>query len=218
MVRLEFPMTNNEAEYETLVVGLDLAKVVGATSTVVDCDSQVVSSQVNSDYECKNERMKKYLEQVKRPMVDLQAKFVQIPREENKQVDCLAKDTSVEHMLIPSKVRSFVQLSPLIEGVNVQEIGSDSNWTTPIISYVKNDTLPDGKEAARKLKVQATRFVLIKDVLYKRGISRPYLRCLTPKEVDYVMREVHEGICRNHSGSRSLVHKLIRAGYYWLTM
>ena len=32
------------------------------------------------------------------------------------------------------------------------------------------------------------------------------------------MREVHEGICGNHSGSRSLVHKLIRAEYYWPTM
>ena len=32
------------------------------------------------------------------------------------------------------------------------------------------------------------------------------------------MREVHEGICRNHSKARSLVHKLIRAGYYWPTM
>ena len=32
------------------------------------------------------------------------------------------------------------------------------------------------------------------------------------------MREVHEGICKNHSGSRSLVHKLVRAGYYWPTM
>ena len=32
------------------------------------------------------------------------------------------------------------------------------------------------------------------------------------------MREVHKGICGNHSGSQSLVHKLIRAGYYWLTM
>ena len=47
-----------------------------------------------------------------------------------------------------------------------------------------------------------------------------YLRCLSPEEADYVMREVHEGIYRNHSGSRSLslVHKLIRARYYWLTM
>ena len=32
------------------------------------------------------------------------------------------------------------------------------------------------------------------------------------------MREVHEGICRNHSRARSLVHKLIRDGYYWPTM
>ena len=78
--------------------------------------------------------------------------------------------------------------------------------------------LPDDKEAARKLKVQAARFTLVKDVPYKRGFSRPYLRCLVPKEVDYVIRKVHEGVCGNHFGSRSLVHKLIRAGYYWPTM
>ena len=81
-----------------------------------------------------------------------------------------------------------------------------------------DDTLLDNKEAARKLKVYAARFILIEDVLYKRGFSCPYLRCLGPKEANYVMREVHKGICRNHSGSRSLVHKLIRARYYWLTM
>ena len=39
MVRLDFPTTNNEAEYETLVVGLDLAKAAGATSVVIHCDS-----------------------------------------------------------------------------------------------------------------------------------------------------------------------------------
>ena len=60
---------------------------------------------------------------------------------------------------------------------------------------MKNGGLPDGKEAARKLKVQAKRFVLIKDVLYKRNFSCPYLRSLGTKEADYVMREVHEGIC-----------------------
>ena len=63
MIHLNFPMTNNEAEYETLIAGLDLAKATGAESMVVYCDSQVVISQVNGDYECKNERMKKYLEQ-----------------------------------------------------------------------------------------------------------------------------------------------------------
>ena len=65
MVRLDFPMTNNEAEYKALIVVLDLAKAAGAINIVVHCDSQVVTSQVNDDYECKNERMKKYLKYVK---------------------------------------------------------------------------------------------------------------------------------------------------------
>ena len=121
-------------------------------------------------------------------------------------------------MVIPGNVLSFVQFSPLIDFSNVQEIGSDSSWTASLISYLKNGVLLDGKEAARKLKVQAARFVLIKDILYKRGFSCPYLRCLGMEEADYVMREVHEGIYGNHSGSRSLVHKLVRAGYYWPTM
>ena len=100
----------------------------------------------------------------------------------------------------------------------MQEIGSKNNWTISLISYLKNDMLPDSKEAARKLKVRVAQFVLIKDILYKKGFSLLYLRCLSSKEADYIMREVHEGICGNHSESRSLVHKLVRAGYYWPTM
>ena len=70
MVRLDFPTTNNEAEYETLVAGLDLTKAARATSVVIYCDSQVVTNQVNGDYECKGERMKRYLDQVKRRIDD----------------------------------------------------------------------------------------------------------------------------------------------------
>ena len=100
----------------------------------------------------------------------------------------------------------------------MQEVESESNWTTPLISYLKAGVLSDGKDAARKLKVQASRFILMKDILYKRGFSRPYLRCLVPEKAEYVMREFHKGICENYSGARSLVHKLIKARYYWPTM
>ena len=44
MIHLDFPTTNNEAEYEALVVGLDLTRVAGAENMVVYCDSQVVTS------------------------------------------------------------------------------------------------------------------------------------------------------------------------------
>ena len=35
------------------------------------------------------------------------------------------------------------------------------------------------------------------------------------EKAEYVMKEIHEGICKNHSRLRSIVHKLVRAGYYW---
>ena len=87
MIRLDFPMTNNEAEFEALVAGLDVAKAAGAENMVTYNDSQVVTSQINGNYECKNKRMKKYLEEVKGRIGSLQVKFVQIPREENKCAD-----------------------------------------------------------------------------------------------------------------------------------
>ena len=155
MIHLDFSTTNNEAEYETLVAGLNLAKAAGVANVVLYCDSQVVTNQVNGDYECKVERMKKYLEQVRRRVDDLKAKIIQIPRGENEQADHLAKAASAEYMIAFGNVLSFVQLFPLIDSNDVQEIGSESNWTTPLASYLKNGALLDEKEAARKLKVQA---------------------------------------------------------------
>ena len=39
MIRLDFPTTNTEAEYEALMAGLDLAKATGAKNMIVHCDS-----------------------------------------------------------------------------------------------------------------------------------------------------------------------------------
>ena len=44
MIRLDFPTTNNKAEYEALVVGLNLAKAAGAKNMIMHCDSQVITS------------------------------------------------------------------------------------------------------------------------------------------------------------------------------
>ena len=98
MIRLDFPTTNNEAEYEALVAGLDLTKAAGAENMIMHCDSQVITSQVNGDYECRNERMKKYLEEVKSRISSLEVKFIQIPREENECADRLAKAASAKFM------------------------------------------------------------------------------------------------------------------------
>ena len=114
-IQLEFHTTNNEAEYEALIAGLDLTRAAGAENMVIHCDSQVITSQVNGNYECKSERMNKYLNEVKGRIDYLQIKFVQIPREENECVDRLAKATSTECMLVPNQVLSFIKTSSLID-------------------------------------------------------------------------------------------------------
>ena len=89
---------------------------------------------------------------------------------------------------------------------------------TPIVSYLKDGKLPEGKDEARKLRVRVAKYVLMDEVLYKRGFSQPYLRYLALDEANYVLREIHDEACGNHSGARSLIHKVIRAGYYWPTV
>ena len=128
MIRLDFPTTNKEAEYKALVAGLDLAKAAGAEYMIIHCDSQVITSQINGDYECRNERMKKYLEEVKNQISSLEFKFVQILREENECADHLAKATSAEFMNASKQVLSFVQTSSLIDdGAQMQEITAEEN-------------------------------------------------------------------------------------------
>ena len=46
----------------------------------------------------------------------------------------------------------------------------------------------------------------------------PYLKCVDEEEAKYILEEIHEGICGDHAGPRSLVSKVIRIGYFWPTM
>ena len=62
--RLEKQMTNNEAEYEALIYGLELALKLGVQNLKVLLDSELVSGQVNKTFETKDQRMKLYCSKV----------------------------------------------------------------------------------------------------------------------------------------------------------
>ena len=62
---LQYQITNNEAKYEPLLKGLELAKSLKTESVVVQEDSQLIINQVNGMCEAKEDRMKKYLSRVK---------------------------------------------------------------------------------------------------------------------------------------------------------
>ena len=102
-----------------------------------------------------------------------------------------------------------VQYMPSIDLLEVQQIKGEENWMTPIVVYLKDGRLLEDKDEARRLKIRATKYVLIDEVLYKQGFSQPYFRCLALDKSNYLLREVHEGACENHSEARALVHKVV---------
>ena len=88
----------------------------------------------------------------------------------------------------------------------------------PIITYIKDDNLPADPLEAMRVKVRSSRFTILNDELYKRGFSQPYLKCLDTEDAEYVLREIHEWVCGNNSGPRSLVGQVVHVRYFWLTM
>ena len=70
-LRLEFSATNNEAEYEALLIGMAMVQRMGGKSIKLFSDSRLVVGQVTGEFEAKDERMQGYLSQVK----CLQSKF-----------------------------------------------------------------------------------------------------------------------------------------------
>ena len=75
-----------------MLTGLSLAKALGAKNLIIQADSQLIIEQVKGDYEDKEERMQKYLKNVKRLSQHFNSlDFVQIPRTKNAEADFLAR-------------------------------------------------------------------------------------------------------------------------------
>ena len=54
--------------------------------------------------------------------------------------------------------------------------------------------------------------------LYRHAADGVLLLCLDQDSVDQMMREVHARVCGPHMGGHMLAHKIMRTGYFWLTM
>ncbi|KAL0451562.1 UNVERIFIED_CONTAM: Retrovirus-related Pol polyprotein from transposon gypsy [Sesamum latifolium] len=218
--RLSFSATNNEAEYEALVLGLQLASEAGIKELNVCTDSQLVAMQVERNYETRERTMVQYLGKVKELMARFDKCTVQqIPRSENERADALSKFGAMVAGVKERKITLIIKEHPIIEEKEeVQMIESSSSWKADFMNYLKDGTLPDDLIKAKRIKFKATRFTVVENDLYKRTIDGPLLKCLDEERAQYVLREIHKGSCGNHSGGRSLAQKVIRQGYFWPTL
>ena len=217
-IRCGFKATNNEAEYEALIAGLNLAQDMVIKKLSIRSDSQLVVNQLLGSYQARDLKMASYLEHIKilQPAFE-EFDISQIPRVDNSHADALANLGSsipaTESQTIPLLYLQWpaVWKDPPAE---VTTIDTSDSWMTPIVRYLTSDEFPEDRNEARRLRAKAARFTIHDGKLLKRSFSRPYLRCITPVEASHILSELHDGECGNHSGGRSLANRALTAGYY----
>ncbi|XP_023915070.1 uncharacterized protein LOC112026614 [Quercus suber] len=117
-VQLKFLATNNEAEYEGILIGLRLGKELGARNLLVQNDSKLVIGQIKGEYEAKEERMKKYLKLTKHLTKEFEkVEFIQIPRSQNRAADEVSKIASSEETESKTDLMIEIQKNPSIEEI-----------------------------------------------------------------------------------------------------
>ncbi|KAL5574290.1 hypothetical protein UlMin_023887 [Ulmus minor] len=221
-IRCGFKATNNEAEYEALIAGLNLAKDMGIKKLSIHSDSQLVVNQLLGSYQARDLKMASYLEHIKilQPAFE-EFDISQIPRVDNSHADALANLGSSIPVTESQKIPLLYLQWPAVwkdPPAEVTTIDASDSWMTPIVSYLTSDELPEDRNEARRLRAKAARFTIHDGKLLKRSFSGPYLRCVTPVEASHILSELHDGECGNHSGGRSLANRAFTAGYYWPTM
>ena len=151
---------------------------MGGKSIKVFSDSRLVVGQVKGEFEAKDERMQGYLSQVR----CLQSEFdsfdlLHIPRNGNAHANSLAMLATfsaqnwprvilIEDLHKPTEARR--------ETTQIHQIRARPSWMDFIIQFLREDTLPEERIEADKVRRNATRFWLFENQkLYKHFFQDP---------------------------------------------
>jgi ribonuclease HI len=217
--RLDFSCTNNIVEYEALLLGLRKLKTMGIRRVILKIDSQVISGHVDKSSKGRDPKLEKYLDTVRRLEASFEGFSVKnTPRGENEHADLLAK-SAAQGLPLPLEVFFETIKAPSIElmeraVLTISPVHSE-DWRTEIISFLQGNCLSDNEVYNKRMEARTRPYVMIEGELYKHGVCSPLLKCLSRTEVIKLMKEIHAGLCGSHIGSRPLLGKVFRQGFYW---
>jgi ribonuclease HI len=217
-IKLDFSCTNNIVEYEALLLGLRKLKAMGIRRAVLKIDSQVISGHVDKSCRARDPKLEKYMDIVRRLEASFEGFSVKnIPQGENEHADLLAK-SAAQGLPLPSEVFFETIRAPSVElleraVLNISLVHSE-DWRTEIMSFLQGNCLSDDEAYNKRMEARTRPYVIIEGELYKHGVCSPLLKCLSRTEGIELMKEIHAGLCGSHIGSRPLLGKVFRQGFY----
>jgi ribonuclease HI len=216
--KLDFSCTNNIAKYEALLLGLRKLRAMGIRRAILKTDSQVISGHVDKTSKARDPKLEKYMDTVRRLEASFEGFSIKnIPRGENEHADLLAK-SAAQGLPLPFKVFFETIKAPSVElierAVLTISLVHSEDWRTEIISFLQWNCLSDDEAYNKRMEARTRPYVIIEGELYKCGVCSPLLKCLSRTEGIELMKEIHAGLCGSHIGSRPLLGKVFRQGFY----
>ncbi len=181
-------VTNNQAEYEAVLKGLQLLQEVEADAIEIMGDSLLVISQLAGEYECKDDALMIYHDKCRKLMDGFRLVTLKhISREQNIEANDLAQGAS-----------GYKPMTKDIE-IEIATVTAD-DWRYDAFQYLQNPS----QSASRKLRYMALKYTLLDDELYYRTIDGVLLKCLSADQAKVAIGEVHEGICGTHQSAHKM--------------
>ncbi|WJX45728.1 hypothetical protein P8452_32589 [Trifolium repens] len=221
--RLQFDCTNNMAEYEACIMGIEEAIDLRIKNIEIYGDSALVVNQIKGEWETRHSGLVPYRDYARRLLTFFnKVELYHIPRDDNQMADALATLSSMYQVNHRNEIPT-ISIRCLERPAYVfaaEEVVDDKPWFHDIKVFLQNQEYPSGASNKDKktLRRLSSNFFLNGDVLYKRNFDMVLLRCVDKHEADSLMHEIHEGSFGTHPNGHTMAKKILRAGYYWLTM
>ncbi|XP_075098908.1 uncharacterized protein LOC107797627 [Nicotiana tabacum] len=204
-------------------MGLNMAINLNVHELLVMGDSDLLIWLAQGDWETRDIKLIPYRQCVE----DLSKRFKSIefryiPRFHNELADALA--TLASMLPYPGNTHIDpleIQIRDQHGYCNTIEAEPDGEpWYRDIKQFLKTREYPEhaNRDQKRTVRRLSNGFFLSGEILYKRTPDLNLLRCVDAKEAEIIMNEVHLGVCGPHMNGYVLAKKILRAGYYWLTM
>src|SRR3954471_18246584 len=189
-------------EYEALIQGLCVAKVIGIKRIVCCGDSDLVAQQVAGTWNARNPMLAAYrdeVEEIAKSFLGYKVKYV--PREQNEAAGLLSK-LGLGRKKIPPGVFLEHLRTPSVKGADIDNPDKADSfvnmvtkiplaWIKLFMEYLEHGTLPDDKVERRKIVRRAKGYTIINGQLYKRSTTGVYLKCVSQLEGMEILREIH---------------------------
>jgi hypothetical protein len=91
----------------------------------------------------------------------------------------------------------------------------NKDWSTEIVSFLQGNYPSDDEAYIKRMQARTRPYMIIEGELFKQGVCSSLWKCLSGVEGQELMKDIHAEICGAHIGSRPLLGKVFRQGFYW---